>query len=131
MGDLSYILAHLATSQINFPQLANRLNLGGLQGFLPSVQQISFFVRNGLRNERSAVEILMGAVYSLVRRGCRPQAGSEAPGYRALRKATACRALASLFIRLTALLISFECVLCAFSLSALNSWLTTITAEVT
>ncbi len=70
VGDLSYILAHLATSQINFPQLANRLNLGGLQGFLPSVQQISFFVRNGLRNERSAVEILMGAVDSLARPGC-------------------------------------------------------------
>jgi len=41
------------------------------------------------------------------------------------------RAQVSLFIRLTARLISFECVLCAFSLSELNSWLTTITAEVT
>jgi hypothetical protein len=40
-GDLSYILANLATSQITLPQLVNRLNLRGLQGFLPSVQQVS------------------------------------------------------------------------------------------
>jgi hypothetical protein len=52
-GDLSYILAHLATSQINSPQLPNRLNLRGLQGFLPSIQQVSIFDGNGLRNQRS------------------------------------------------------------------------------
>jgi len=93
-GDLSYILANLATSQITLPQLVNRLNLRGLQGFLPSVQQVSIFDGNGLRNQKSTVEIFTGAVDSPARRGCRPQAGSEAPGYRALRKGTACRALA-------------------------------------
>ncbi len=40
-GDLSYILAHLATSQISLPQLLNWLNLRGLQSFLPSVQQVT------------------------------------------------------------------------------------------
>jgi hypothetical protein len=32
-GDFLYILAHLATSQINLPQLLKRLNLRGLQSF--------------------------------------------------------------------------------------------------
>src|SRR5207245_7883602 len=36
-----YILGHLATSQITLAQLVNRLTLRGLQGFLPSVQQVS------------------------------------------------------------------------------------------
>jgi len=40
-GDLSYILANLATSQINLPQLLNRLNLRGLQSFLSRVQQVT------------------------------------------------------------------------------------------
>jgi hypothetical protein len=52
-ADLSYISVNLGTSQINLPQLLNWLNLRGLQGFLPSVQQVRFFVRNGLRNQRS------------------------------------------------------------------------------
>jgi hypothetical protein len=60
-GDLSNILAHLATSQISSPQLPNRLNLRGLQGFLPSVQQVSNFDGNGLRNQRSGVQISSGA----------------------------------------------------------------------
>src|SRR5437879_12932514 len=76
-GDLSYILANLATSQITLPQLVNRLNLRGLQGFLPSVQQVSIFDGNGLRNQKSTVEIFTGAVDSPARRGCRPQAGSQ------------------------------------------------------
>ncbi len=54
-GDLSYILAHLATSQINLPQILDWLNLRGLQGFLPSVQQVCFFAGNVLRNQRLAV----------------------------------------------------------------------------
>ena len=52
-GDLSYISASLATSQINLPHPVNWLNLRGLQGFLPSVQQLSFLARNGLRNQKS------------------------------------------------------------------------------
>jgi hypothetical protein len=62
-GDLSYILGHLATPQINLPHLLNCLNLRGLQGFLPSVQHVSFFVLNGLRNQRSGVRIAPGAPF--------------------------------------------------------------------
>ena len=41
-GDLSYILANLGAIQINLLQLLNRLNLRGLQGFPPSIQQVTF-----------------------------------------------------------------------------------------
>ena len=41
-GDLSYILAKLGAIQITLLQLLNRLNLRGLQGFPPSIQQVTF-----------------------------------------------------------------------------------------
>jgi hypothetical protein len=40
-GDPTYIQANLATSHINSPYEANLLTWEGLQGFLPSVQQVS------------------------------------------------------------------------------------------
>ncbi len=43
-GDLSFILAHLPTSQTNLPQLLNRLNLRGLQGFCLSFNKLAFLL---------------------------------------------------------------------------------------
>ena len=40
-GDLQYISRNVVTSQISLPQLPNRLNPEGLQGFLPSAQLVS------------------------------------------------------------------------------------------
>lgn len=42
--DLSYILAHLATSQINLPQLPKWLNLRGLQGFCLPFNKLAFLL---------------------------------------------------------------------------------------
>jgi diguanylate cyclase (GGDEF)-like protein len=41
---------------MNLPQLLIRLNHRGLQGFLPSVQQVSFFTRNGLQNHSRKID---------------------------------------------------------------------------
>jgi hypothetical protein len=68
-GDLSYILAHLATSQINLQQLLNCLNLRGLQSFCLPFNNLAKSVKmvSGTRGRRFKVpRVLINAVTSKV-----------------------------------------------------------------
>ena len=66
---------------INLPQLLNRSNLRALQGFLPSIQQVSFFGRNSLQNQRSVLPRHVGPLLTPAKRLKIPRLSYPAQGY--------------------------------------------------